>query len=883
MSINLSNFYIFSPDEEQFDENEVGLLGRKTIASGFNDPEDDEADRIYAEIDEKMAERRRSRREAREEEELKRQEAFRPKTQLIFADLKRDLSRVSEAEWAALPEVGDFRIKRLKRSGAIENPKERFLPVPDSVHANLINNQTGIVQDIEGDEEDLTKIGEARGKLLGMHLDQLSQGQCQSNQPGPELTADSLAVASDEKLAEIGDLKRARQLFASIIKTNKKNPSGWISAARLEFQAGNQKQARALISKGCEECPKSEEIWSESIKMHEGTPQAREFLAKALKNLPEAVNLWLLASERETDTSAKRKILRSALERNSSSSKLWMALVELEDSEEDARLLLTRAVECSSDSVELWLALARLQGSTTEARKVLNRARLACPKSFAVWINAARLEEANDTPAAEIKKLLSRGAMELSSQGVELTLQDWQSEAEDCEVGGDLICAAELIAIGVELSFAIDSVGTANKILNYARDQNNNHVTCIKSALTTILAKQPDCKDAVILLIKNMKSTDDGNFFELKQIYETALKNIANDSDLWISYARDFKTESHDILTRASGSLLNESDQIKIWKEAITLEMTNFRKNPNQVEIFLTKLPMNSELMIEMMRVYQVLGLMSRAQEIAMNCTKKFAKEAEFWICLSTSRPIDEAISILKRGLENNAQSVKLALKFAEICDDATAVQVILEKTRLAIQKSGSKFEGYDQILAALCLLNCPNTTNTTVFPSSFNPNPIICAKNANATNLQAAKLILNQSLKELPKSALLWHLAVALEPRQLRRSKVTEALRRFENNGNGNNESKKDEAVLRWTLAMLLDGPAREAELTKALTLDPLNMDLLAYTHTDVNSTEENWTETSGVNWKRFIEREGLFFEPISESFDKFINFINQNETMTM
>ena len=31
-----------------------------------------------------MAERRRSRREAKEEEELKRQEAFRPKTQLIL-------------------------------------------------------------------------------------------------------------------------------------------------------------------------------------------------------------------------------------------------------------------------------------------------------------------------------------------------------------------------------------------------------------------------------------------------------------------------------------------------------------------------------------------------------------------------------------------------------------------------------------------------------------------------------------------------------------------------------------------------------------------------------------------------------------------------------
>ena len=59
---------MFRLDEEQFDEYEAGLLGRRTaVASGFNDPEDDEADRIYAEIDEKMAERRKSRREANEE------------------------------------------------------------------------------------------------------------------------------------------------------------------------------------------------------------------------------------------------------------------------------------------------------------------------------------------------------------------------------------------------------------------------------------------------------------------------------------------------------------------------------------------------------------------------------------------------------------------------------------------------------------------------------------------------------------------------------------------------------------------------------------------------------------------------------------------------
>ncbi len=69
MCVHLFEFDSFCSvgEEEQFDENEAGLLSGKlsarVFASGFNDPEDDEADRIYAQIDDKMAERRRSRRE----------------------------------------------------------------------------------------------------------------------------------------------------------------------------------------------------------------------------------------------------------------------------------------------------------------------------------------------------------------------------------------------------------------------------------------------------------------------------------------------------------------------------------------------------------------------------------------------------------------------------------------------------------------------------------------------------------------------------------------------------------------------------------------------------------------------------------------------------
>lgn len=885
-------------EEEQFDENEAGLLSGRggsnygTVA-GFNDPEDDEADRIYAEIDEKMGERRRSRRDKFEDDEERKKESLRPKTQLIFADLKRDLSRVSEAEWAAIPEVGDFRIKRLKRSGAIENPKERFLPVPDSVHTSLMNKTSGTIQETEEEQgedgsSDFTKIGEARGKLLRMHLDQVSKSNTvegghsdlyavEGQIDYPEQT-EQTAIASDEKLAEIGDLKRARQLFASIIKTNKKNASGWISAARLEVQAGNMKQARALILRGTEECPKSEEIWREAVKLNEGD---RETLARALRSVPESISLWLLAAEKETETTVKRKIIRSALERNASSSRLWMALVELEESEEDARLLLTRAVECASEAVELWVALARLQESTTQARQVLNRARQACPKSFTIWINAARLEESNDTDAGEIRKLLTRGATELSAQGIELSLKDWRREAEECERGGDVICAAELTKIGVELAQSIEDSQMIKEVLGYCRQ--SHLLVCARSALEAILEKNPNCKEAAMLLIEKLKCDDVLDYGALKRVYEASLG--MESVHLWISYARDFRSESRDILTRAARSLPNESDQVQIWREAIKLEMPNFRSDPGLLEEFYANLPKDrsSELMIEVMRAYRVLGMQSRASDIARQCVEVYPKVAEFWIHLSVEEGDNQrSISILKRGLEHDVMSVKLVLKLAEIDEDFNSVQVALEKTRMAIQKSKIVVDGYDQVLLALCLLHCPSSLPNPLFPSKLTPFPAIRSRNPNALNLQTVKLLLNQSLKEMPRSAGLWCLAVWMEPRQLRRSKVTEALKRItsstSSNTVGTSSNTQDEALLRWTLAVLLESPAKEVDLEKASNLDPFNFDLQAFMHHEHLDIDGNadWRQTNGVNWLRFIEQNGLYFEPVKDSYEKYLEFIN-------
>ncbi|KAJ3398945.1 hypothetical protein HDV05_002163, partial [Chytridiales sp. JEL 0842] len=88
-------------DDERFQDpdNETGLFNTAPYEA-----DDEEADRIYEEVDAAMDERRRSRREAREKEELERYRKERPKIQQQFADLKRGLAEVTEEEWANLPD-----------------------------------------------------------------------------------------------------------------------------------------------------------------------------------------------------------------------------------------------------------------------------------------------------------------------------------------------------------------------------------------------------------------------------------------------------------------------------------------------------------------------------------------------------------------------------------------------------------------------------------------------------------------------------------------------------------------------------------------------------------------------------------------------------------
>ena len=80
-----------------------------------------------------------------------------------------------------------------------------------------------------------------------------------------------LASVVHKTEAEIGDIKRARMLFDSLVKSNPKHAPGWIAAACVEEHAGRMVAARKLIKAGCEHCPKSEDVWLEAARLHVST------------------------------------------------------------------------------------------------------------------------------------------------------------------------------------------------------------------------------------------------------------------------------------------------------------------------------------------------------------------------------------------------------------------------------------------------------------------------------------------------------------------------------------------------------------------------------------------------------------------------------------
>ncbi|KAI3940978.1 hypothetical protein MKW92_005708 [Papaver armeniacum] len=748
-------------ENQQFDEfegNDVGLF-----ATGEYDEDDKEADAVWEAIDERMDSRRKDRREARLKEEIEKYRASNPKITEQFADLKRKLHTVSAQEWDNIPEIGDYSSGRNKKKRF-----ESFVPVPDTLLEKARQEQQNVTaldpksRAAGGTETpwaqtpvtDLTAVGEGRGTVLSLKLDRLSDsvsGLTVVDPKGYLTDLKSMKITSD---AEISDIKKARLLLKSVIQTNPKHPPGWIAAARLEEVAGKIQAARQLIQKGCEECPKSEDVWLEACRLS-NPDEAKGVIARGVKTIPNSVKLWMLAAKLEQDVGNKCKVLRKGLEHIPDSVRLWKAVVELSN-EEDARLYLQRAVECCPLHIELWLALARLE-TYDNAKKVLNKAREKLTKEPAIWITAAKLEEANGNTGM-VGKIIERGIRSLQKEGLDIDREVWMKEAEAAERAGSVLtCQAIIrntIGVGVEeedrkRTWVADaeeckkrgSIETARAI--YAH------------ALTVFLIKKS------IWLKAAQLEKSHGTRESLDSLLRKAVTYRPQAEVLWLMGAKE-KWLAGDV--PAARAILQEAyaaipNSEEIWLAAFKLEFENHE--PERARMLLAKARERGgteRVWMKSAIVERELGNASEERKLLEEGLKLFPSFFKLWLMLGQ---LDDRLGHLEQAKE----AYETGIKHCPSCIPLWLSLASLEE----------KMNGLSKARAVLTMGRKRNPKSPDLWLAA------VRAESRNG-NKKESEILIAKALQECPASGILWATSIEMVPRPQRKTKSADALKRCNN-----------------------------------------------------------------------------------------------------
>ncbi|KAJ3276828.1 hypothetical protein HDV01_002883 [Terramyces sp. JEL0728] len=741
-------------------DNETGLFNGAPY-----EREDEEADRIYKEVEQKMDERRRARREAKEKEELEKFRKEKPKIQEQFADLKKGLTTMSEDEWANIPEVQDMVRKRGQKKVKVDEVYgERMSSMPDTILlSNIAQTQFATTLDAaeqnlgaDGASTDFNLFREARDRVLGVKLDQAAdsvQGQTNVNTSGYLSDLGSVEIKSD---TEISDIKKARTLLQSVIQSNPKHGPGWIAAARLEEVATKWAAARDIIGRGCEACPESEDVWLEAARLN--TPDAAKvILANAVRHLPRSVKVWMRAKELETDPKVQKRVLRRALEYIPNSVAVWKAAISLEEDSEDAKVLLSRAVECVPLSVELWLALANLE-TYQKAQTIINKALKANPTSHEIWLAGAKLEEQNNTQE-RVYKLVKAAVARLKQKGAPLGRDQWLKEAMKCEIEGFLGVCEAIIKETVTLD--IDKEDLKSTLLEDAENiSKEGAIETARLIFQRAISLYPTDEEVwqAAAFFEKEKGTNES----LEDLLEKAVEDVPEIELLWLMWAKD---------KWLSGNV----------EGAKSILQRGYDANPNSEEIWLAAI----KLEIETGEFENAKSFLAQARQ-KVDSDRVWMKSAVLERILKN---FDEALKIVEQGIKRFSNFEKLwIIKGQMLQDDKNEIEkarlhyALAVKTKpksIILWKLASRLEEKIGVsVKARAILERARILN----PKNAELWTEAVSVEQRAGNAAMAKVLLAKGIQECPSSGSLWCLSILLENKPQRRARSQDAMRACDN-----------------------------------------------------------------------------------------------------
>eukprot|EP00592_Proboscia_alata_P017512 CAMPEP_0194400012 /NCGR_PEP_ID=MMETSP0174-20130528/126975_1 /TAXON_ID=216777 /ORGANISM="Proboscia alata, Strain PI-D3" /LENGTH=1182 /DNA_ID=CAMNT_0039196479 /DNA_START=217 /DNA_END=3766 /DNA_ORIENTATION=- len=717
-------------------------------ASNYDD-DDQEADSIYARIDERMGSKKRGKRQRTGVNNGNGTgvnggsitNAQQPLISDQFRELKEKLSEVTEDQWEAIPDVGDYSLKYKQK-----RRQDVFTPLTDSLlEARSLNNSdataggtvalagtaTAVTDGFASVVTNMSGLAEARGTVLSMSLDKATDSVSGSTTIDPKGYLTSLSTIKIATSAEVGDVNKARLLLKSVRDTNPHHGPGWIAAARVEEAAGKLLAARKIVMEGCRVCGESEDVWLEAARLHP-VEVGKTILATAARRIPTSVKIFLRASDLESTDASKKAVLRKGLESIPTSVTLWKAAIELEDAA-DARILLGVAVERVPHSVEMWLALARLE-SYDNARKVLNRARRNLPADRTVWIAAAKLEESQNREVVLINSIIGKGVKSLQKHDAVVSRSQWMKEAEAAEAAGAPLVSGAIVGHTVGMG-----VDTEDRMRTWSDDASaaisRSSIATARAILAHALASYPTKRTLWMQAVSLEQSH--GSPQSLDEVLEAASQRLPRAEVFWLirakeQWRRNNIEGSRSILTRAFAA---NPDSESVWLAAAKLERETGE--------------------IERARV-----LLSRARERA-GTERVFMKSA---LLERECGMLERSLELVDLGLRNFPGFDKLYMMGGQICDP-TQNNTQTSSNTTAHNPTVTPMDTTTSI-QSLQRSREQTSSNTTAHNPTNNPTATPMDTTTSIQSLQRSREYYQKGLKACPKSITLWKLAAHLEER---------------------------------------------------------------------------------------------------------------------
>ncbi|KAK4685611.1 pre-mRNA-processing factor 6, partial [Tremellales sp. Uapishka_1] len=800
---------------------------RNLFAGTVYEADDEEADKIWDSVEDRMESRRKAKRwvsrafvywlrahilllrsEAAEAVALAKDRALNPKLQTQFADLKRNLSTLTDADWDAIPESGNLTGKRRKHNMRLEeNQNGRTYAISDTLLADAANRNVVLGEldmkqqenggfdtpaDGSGAMTDLVSIGNARDRVLSLRLDQVSKdatsGSSTSIDPRGYMTAlNSQILQSD---TQIGDIKQARQLLQNLIQSNPRHAPGWIAAASLEVHAKKMVAARKIILEGCEKCPTNEDVWFHAAEINK-PENAKVILGRAVQHVPQSVKIWMKASQLETDVMAKKRVLRKALEFIPNSVRLWKETVNLEDDPEDARVLLTRAVEVVPQSVELWLTLARLE-TPDKAKQVLNSAIKKIPTSHEIWIAAGRLaEQSPQAVASEVKmeeeervemmkklagqvdKLIAGAVKSLTKKQAVLSREQWMQEAEKCESDGSPLTAQAIVKATIHLDVEEED-RKAVWLEDAERAEKGGFFEVARAVFVVVLETFPTSASVWRKAAEFEKAH--GTAQAVQDILAKGVESCPHAEVLWLMAAKE-KWVGGDIV--GAQAILGEAFKQNEDSESIFLAAAKIAAETNEMEA--------AQQILEKARAQANTERVS--ERVSMGLVGADVSSLQIWMKSAVLErqlgKLDEALTTLNEAIAKFPSFDKLYMVKGQIHDsrnETPAARETFAKGCKACPKSIPLW-----ILSA----KLEEKAGTTIKARSllergrlFNPkNEQLWAESIRIEERtggnQQAKSLLARAMQECPTSPLLWSMTIFMEQPQQRKGRSVDAVKK--------------------------------------------------------------------------------------------------------